>query len=246
MDEFLKKVDKDGRPLEFAKESRAQYSDKDRSDTFPSEEDIACELQLSAIGTWEPLNFDIDQGLYRYNETQITDLWRPFQPKKGVVNDRESILVYGPENAEPTDPTGLAQMQAKLGYKPSEDTMHYPTSVKEKLTAFNELFDYFDPLGRTFLVKLNAGGFYPPHRDHVIINRPTIRLIAFLDDMSIDRLRWEVEDRPVRFIPNKVYYVDTRKTHRLWSSYAGSTMLIMNVMKTWDNVMKILTRLQYQ
>jgi hypothetical protein len=244
-DDLLRKVDKDGRPLAFAKESRQQYHLNPDKYPIPDAEHLACELQLTALGVWEPLNFNIDQSLYRANEAEMKDWWRPFQPKEGVVNDRDSIMVYGPKDSNPWDPCGLAQMAAKLGYKPDEDSMTYPTIAKDKLTALTEVFDYFEPLGRSFLVRLNAGGHYPPHRDHCTLNRPTFRLIAFLDDASIDHLRWEVEDRQVRFIPNTLYYVDTRKTHRLWSSYAGSTMLVMNVLKTWNNVLKVMSRLKY-
>lgn len=246
MNNLLKTIDKQGRPLEFGKEVRPQYHLLPKEKTFPSEEHLACELQLTSLGVWEPLNIHINESLYKENEKEIKEYWRPFQPKEGIVNDRESILVYGPENSNPNDPCGLAQMAAKLGYKPSEDSMNFPTIAKNKLSCFNEVFDFFSPLGRTFLVKLNAGGFYPPHRDHTLLNRPTFRLIIFIGNNSTDTLRWEVEDKLVHFIPNTVYYVDTRKTHRLWSSAPGSTMLVMNVVKNWTNVLKVVTKLKYQ
>jgi hypothetical protein len=43
-----------------------------------------------------------------------------------------------------------------------------------------------------------------------------------------------------------LYYVDTRKTHSLWSSRDHSTMVVFNVMKNWENTMKILSSLKYQ
>lgn len=242
---ILQNYDKEGRPLEFAKDYKADYCIVDEKIFFPSIEDLACELQLTALGVWEPLDFKIDQNLYKNNLKEIKDWWRPFQPKEGIINDRESILIYGSENSNPWDACGLAQMSAKLGRKPSEDSMTFPTLAKEKLSCLSEIFDYFSPLSRTFMVKLNAGGHYPPHRDHIVLNRPTFRLIAFLDNSSIDNLRWEVEDKLVNFIPNTLYYVDTRKTHRLWSSSPNSTMVVFNVIKSWTNVLKLMSRLKY-
>jgi hypothetical protein len=246
MDKQVKNVDKAGRPLVYTKDSRPQYDALSSELSFPSMEDLACELQLTALGVWEPLNFRIDESLYQQDKINLSDWWRPFQPRPNIMNDRESILIYGPEHSNPWDPCGLAQMAAKLdGIKPSESNMTFPTLARQKLTCLHKIFDYFDPLGRTFIIKLNAGGHYPPHRDHILMNRPTFRLIAFLENASIDNLRWEVEDRLVHFIPNTLYYVDTRKTHRLWSSSPNSTMVIFNVIKNWSNILKLLTMLKY-
>jgi hypothetical protein len=242
-DKLFFDVDKAGRKLVHGKEpKRPAYHELPRSASFPTEEDMACEAQLSALGTWEPLEFRIN-GWHK-DEKNLTDLWRPFQPKPGVSNDRESILIYGAAGALPTDPCGLAQMAAKTGVKPDEDSMIYPTSAKDNFDCLSEVFDFFD-LGRTFAVRLNRGGHYPPHRDHMLLTRPTFRLIAFLGD-STGSLKWEVENNRVHVEPNHLYYVDTRKTHSLWSSSDHSTMVVFNVMKNWENTMKILTKLKYQ
>ena len=166
------------------------------------------------------------------------------EPKEGILNDRDSILLYGLPNDDPTSPTGLSQIKKKLGYKPRESDFNVPTEAAKLLTCCAELFEYFDPLGRTFLIKLNAGGFYPRHRDHLLLNRDTIRLIAFLGN-SQDSLEWEVNGNVKTFLPNSVYYVDTRKMHRLSSWNHESTMVVMNVRKTWNNILKILTKLKH-
>jgi hypothetical protein len=238
-------VDREGRKLIYGREpSKPQYHEYPREKTFPTEEDMACEAQLSALGTWEPLRLKIRQGEWKENERSVKDLWRPFQPKEGILNDRESILLYGAKGSQPTDPCGLAQMARHTGIKPREDSMTYPTSAAEMFTCLHDVFDTFD-FGRTFAVRLNQGGHYPPHRDHILLTRPTFRLIAFLGD-STGPLKWEVEDKRVTFQPNHLYYVDTRKTHSLWSGSHKSTMVVFNVMKNWENVMKILTNLKYR
>lgn len=243
MTKTLLDVDKKGNPLfHAAKTSRPKYHEFPIEQTFPSQEDMACEAQLSALGTWEPLSFKING--WEEDKVFLKNYWVPFQPRKDQFNDRESILVYGVKDSKPDDPCGLSQLARVYGYKPTESSMNYPTAAKDLLTCMNEVFDFFD-FGRTFLVRLNTGGHYPPHRDHILLNRPTIRLIAFLGD-SVSSLRWEVEDRMVQFQPNTLYYVDTRKTHRLWSSHHHSTMLVCNVIKDWKNTMKILHKLKYQ
>jgi len=235
-------VDKNGNKLFHAKESRPSYHELTLEQSYPTEEDMVCEAQLSALGVFEPLDIPIHG--WEKDEPKLEEYWVPFQPKKGKSNDRESILIYGPKNAAPSDPCGLAQLARIHGFKPDEMSMTTPTEAKEKVSCLTECLNFFD-FGRTFLVRLNAGGHYPPHRDHILLNRPTFRLIAFLGDTT-GPLRWEVEDRLVHFEPNTLYYVDTRKTHRLWSSAHKSTMLVCNVKKDWQNVLKVMSRLKYQ
>tara|TARA_B100000035_G_scaffold315084_1_gene333827 strand:+ start:48 stop:782 length:735 start_codon:yes stop_codon:yes gene_type:complete len=243
MNKLHLEVDKNGKKLfHAAKETKPQYHELSRDLTFPTEEDMACEAQLSALGVFEPLDINING--WEKDEKLLKDYWVPFQPKKGKSNDRESILIYGPKDSHPSDPCGLAQLARIHGSKPSEMSMTYATEAKDKVQCLTEALDYFD-FGRTFLVRLNAGGHYPPHRDHMLLTRPTYRLIAFLGD-STGPLRWEVEDHLVHFEPNTLYYVDTRKTHRLWSSAHRSSMLVCNVKKDWQNVLRLMTRLKYQ
>ena len=82
-------TDTNGRKLVHGIEPpRPQYHKYSCSVSFPTEEDMACEAQLSALGTWEPLKFQIS-GWHK-DEKNVTELWRPFQPKKNISNDLDS------------------------------------------------------------------------------------------------------------------------------------------------------------
>ena len=238
-----KKYDKDGREYVFAVPNyKVDYTK--HSDLKISQEDLICELQLDAIGPWEALDFKLDSNKWESDQEALKDFWRPFQPKEGIMNDRDAILLYGLEGDTPSSPSGLSQYNKRLGYIPEEADLCYPTGAEKLLTCCKEVFDYFGPLGRSFLLKLNAGGFYPKHRDQLLLNRDTFRLIAFLGD-SQDNLEWEVAGQVRQFLPNTLYYVDTRKTHRLSSWQPNSAMVVVNVRKNWTNVLKVLTMLKH-
>ena len=232
----------DDRDLYFADEKGLNYSfDKFKSkcELEVSEESLKCELQLSMIGDWERLKFDIDYKKFIEDEKNMEHWYRHFQPKKGILNDRESILLYGLKGDKPTEPTGLSQIYAKLGYIPNESEFKFPTEAKEKLTCCKEIFDYFGDWGRCFLIKLNAGGFYPHHRDHWLLHRDTIRLIAFIGNAS-DKLEWELDGRIRQFQPNSLYYVNTAKLHKLSAWKHNCDMVVFNLPKTWDSITKLL------
>ena len=210
-----------------------------------STEHLMCEMQLSAIGVWEPLDFVIDDSVWRQDKIRLKDLWRPFQPREGVLNDRNSILLYSLPGDTATSPTGLSHIHANLGRMPRESEFTQPTEAVELFQSCREIMECFSPMYRSFIITLNAGGFYPRHRDHFLINRESFRLITFLGDSS-DSLEWEVEGSIKTFLPNTTYYVDTRKMHRLASWKHGSTMVVWNVPKTWINVLKVLTHLKHK
>ena len=209
----------------------------------PTSEDIACELQLLSLGDWEPLAFKINSKEWYDNKNNLKEYYVPFQPREGILNDRESVLIYGLENDHPSKATGLSQIRKELGYMPMEEDFKYPTEAQEKLTCCKPLFDYFETLGRTFLLSLHQGGHYAYHRDFPFITRNTIRLIGFLGD-STDALEWEVGGNKMKFVPNTFYYVNTIKRHRLFSTANHSDMIVVNIPKTWENVIKIMTVLK--
>ena len=105
----------------------------------------------------------------------------------------------------------------------------------------SRIFEYFDDWTRSFIVKLNHGGHYPYHRDHCRINRETIRLIVFFGD-SNGGLDWEVDGKNMSWYPNRMYYVNTIKRHRLSAWQKNCAMGVFTVRKNWSNVTKIMSR----
>ena len=208
-------------------------------DHFPTMENIACELQLHALGDWYPLKFELKESEWKQNEKAVEQFYRPFQPCANQTNDRDCILLYGMEGCDPTAPVGLSQVAEVLGRKPYETEFCHPTIAKDELTVFDEFFEYFNhDFGRSWILKLNAGGFFPIHRDHMLLNRNTVRLIAFMED-SRNQMEWIVDGIKREWMPNRIYYVNTMKLHRLNSWNHNSKMVVFNVPKTWENVIKI-------
>jgi hypothetical protein len=232
---------------EYSAPSKPYNYEDVAKEIMPTNEDISCELQLQVIGDLVPLDFHISHNEYWENVKifEDKDWFRPFQPKEGITNDRESVLLYGLEGDLPTSVTGLSHIEAKLGYMPNEDEFKYPTIAYKELTCIHSVFEYFD-MGRSFFIRLNAGGFYPWHRDHYYLKRETFRLIAFLGNSNNDHLHWVINGMQFNALPNTVYYVDTRKAHRLNASHHKCDMIVMNVKKDWTNVNRLLTHVKHK
>ena len=60
----------------------------------------------------------------------------------------------------------------------------------------------------------------------------------------MDSYEWWLNDVRQTITANKTYFVDTRKVHRTHSWEDNSLHLILNVPKTWENVMKLMSCLR--
>jgi len=245
----LKKFDKEGKPLNLIptanRSIQANWIQKyydDPSSVEPSAEDIKCELQLQALSDFEPLNFLIDPGQFRKEIAKYENSWKPYLRREGVSNDREGLLLVGMEGDTPEDESSRPEKMRAAGRWIHEDEFNVPTQAYHDLTCLHDLLNYWQPLGRTFLVRCNAGGWFPPHKDDPLINRRCFRVAAFLGpNVDHEAFEWVQDGRTVPIKKDRAYYVDTRKTHRTHAFVDNSIHLIMNIPKTWENVIKLIT-----
>lgn len=249
MDNDLKKFDKDGNPLNLVplanRDKQANFYQRwmnDPNKMDPSLEDIKCELQLNALSTFEPLNFNIDYTKFKKEIEPWNNRWVPYLRRDGISNDREALLLVGMEGDQPDDYVSRPEACRKAGRYLDELEFSTPTELYTQLTSLHEILDYFSPLGRTMLIKTNAGGWFPPHKDDPLLTRTCFRVAAFIGNyVDHESYEWQSENKiwPIR--ANRAYYIDTRKTHRTHSWSDGSIHLIMNIPKTWENVMKLMS-----
>ena len=247
----LKKFDKNGNPLNLMppanKATQSSYYDwwlTDPNRYEPTAEDIKCELQLQALGDFEVLDFKLDWGKFKKEIEQFEFV--PYLRREGISNDREGLLLVGLEGDKPTDSLSRPEAIKRAGKLLDEVDFDTPTEAYKKLTCLHELLDYWKPLGRTMIVKTNRGGWFPPHRDNPQLTRDTFRVVAFLGNgTDYESYEWILNNQRQHIVPNRAYYVDTRKVHRTHSWHDNSYHLILNIPKTWENVIKLMSRLSY-
>ena len=166
--------------------------------------------------------------------------------REGISNDREGMLLVGLEGDKPNDSLSRPEAIKRAGRMLYEKDFNTPTLAYEKLTSLHGILDYWGGLGRTMIVKVNQGGWFPPHRDSPYLSRDCFRIITFIGKATgTDCYEWWLAEERKPVVVNGTYYVDTRKTHRTHSWTDDSYHLILNVPKTWENVMKLMSVLKY-
>lgn len=209
------------------------------------QEDIINELALLSIGNIAPLNIKINCEQFNDDIKQFSNDWVDYLPRTDRPNNRQALVVTNLPGKTHKDNPSLAQASYAAKRRLSETEFNTPTEVYNKCTSLRQFLDSWSPLGRTFLVKSNIGGYFVPHRDNPSIPRDVFRLIVFLNNCGPLDYDWLMDDKKMQIEMGRVYYVNTRLTHRTISWVNDSIHLILNVPMTTANVAKVIGNLQH-
>lgn len=215
---------------------------------------LAAEMALSQIGNFEPLDYKLDAwGIESVINEKYSNDWVDYLPRTDRPNNRKSMTLTTIEGWDHKQAPSIPEATNKLGRTPKEQEFCVPTSVYNDcdratpgLYSLKSFLDEWSPLGRTFLINSGIGGYFVPHRDHPGMPRPCFRLVAFLKNCGPLDYDWLMDDRKANIELGRVYYVNTRMTHRTISWVNDSWHLILNVPFTAENVDRVLKHLQHR
>lgn len=210
-----------------------------------SPDTIANELALLNLGPFEPLNIRIDLNQYMSEIRRFDNDWVDYLPRTDRPNNRKALTLTNLPGKTHTDVPSLAEASYAAGRRLSELEFNEPTDVYRACKSLQPFLDSWQPLGRTFIVQSNTGGYFVPHRDHPSMPRESFRLVVFLNNVGPLQYDWLMDDRKMYIQPGQVYYVNTRMTHRTISWVDNSQHLILNVPFTSDNVAKVIASLAH-
>ena len=208
-------------------------------------ETLSNELTLLNLGPFEPLNIHIDLGKYMQEISQFNDDWTDYLPRTDRPNNRRALTLTNLPGKTHKDVPSLAEASYAAGRRLSELEFSQPTDVYKACTSLQPFLDSWQPLGRTFVVQSNTGGYFVPHRDHPSMPRECFRLIVFLNNCGPLQYDWLMDDRKMNIQMGQVYYVNTRMTHRTVSWIDNSQHLILNIPFTTENVSKVIANLAH-
>jgi hypothetical protein len=206
---------------------------------------LSNELALLNLGPFEPLKIHINLGHYMQEISQFDNDWVDYLPRTDRPNNRRALTLTNLPGKTHKDVPSLAQASYAAGRRLSELEFNEKTEVYKVCTSLHPFLDQWQPLGRTFIVQCNTGGYFVPHRDHPSMPRDVFRLIVFLNNVGPLQYDWLMDDRKMYIQPGQVYYVNTRMTHRTISWVDNSQHLILNIAFSTENVAKVIANLAH-
>ena len=207
---------------------------------------ISDELSLLNLGDTEGLNIKIHTPDFHKEIEALNDQWIDYLPRPDRTNNRKGLALYNLPGKTYQENPSLREASKEAGRRLSEIEFSHPTEIVEKLPSLHPILSMFNSLGRTFLIRSDMGGYFPPHRDHPVMPRETFRLIIFLKNCGTMEYDWIMgQSDKMEIDEGRVYYINTRKVHRTMSYTNESIHLIMNIPMTTHNVATVLDNLLY-
>lgn len=132
--------------------------------------------------------------------------------------------------------SGIPDLDSLYEYNKENNTRYSERAFRSFTPVFNfkSLKNILEPikkyLFRSHVLKLDPGGFFPPHRDFRGMNIDSFRLIIPLKNLNPPGFNFILEDKLVHWSYGTVYFVDTAKMHYLFNaSFNPSYMIVLNV-----------------
>lgn len=170
--------------------------------------------------------------------------WTRYQPHK--PNNRWGLSVTsldGGFSGEP-DLYSLREWNAMHNTTYGEADFKVRTNIVEFIPELNPLLDFFgSSLGRVHFLRLDAGGFFPPHRDNgAIVDSPTFRILVPINNFGKNQMKWIQEEEVLPLETGRTYFINTTRPHSLFSFTDNCTMLVLNVVASREALDKLVRR----
>jgi hypothetical protein len=160
--------------------------------------------------------------------------WVQYNPRKSINRKGLSVTSLDGKYSGIPDLDSLREFNILNNTQYRENDFKIRTDIVNRISELNILLDTFPDHGRCHFLKLDAGGFFPPHRDNVSPHSvpSNFRLIVPINNFKKNQLEWIQNGSLTYFELGKVYFINTTKVHSIFSFVDNAICFVMNVMST--------------
>ena len=200
-------------------------------------------LHLSSLGDIVPLDFCLDIKQLEKELSQFENDWKQYNPRK--PNNRQGLSITSLDGKL----SGVPDLDSLFEYNKQHNTninevdITVKTPVASNISVIQRLLDVFDTLGRSHFIRLNKGGFFPPHRDGKILDITCFRVLTLCHNCTPSQFTFMHEDKIIKLEPGRPYFINTRKMHSVFSYVDNSVQCVLNIPLTIDNYNSIVRHL---
>ena len=129
--------------------------------------------------------------------------------------DLDSIKEYNVENDTSYD---------EMSFRMFTSVYHSSEEIRKLTRPFEK------HIGRTHVIELDKGGYFPPHRDQprYTERQKSLRIFVPLTRCNPTDMYFTYDGKTLYFEHGRAYFINTNKTHSLFS-FSGSSMIVINV-----------------
>lgn len=172
--------------------------------------------------------WDVDRAL---NVVKNHDGWKRYNPRKEINRYGLSVTSLDGGYSGTPDLDSLLEYNKENGTNLNEKDFRTLTPIVNDIPELKDIITLFgDAVHRSHFLRLDAGGFFPPHRDNgKQLPSQNMRIIVPLVDVGKREWKWIQDGHLTRFDAGYAYCVNTTKDHSLFSFVDGCIMLVLNI-----------------
>lgn len=199
---------------------------------------------LLGMGSYVKTKWRIDPHVVESQLEKFKDNWCPYNAKKDSVNNRWGLPVtsHTGDVMDNYHLNSFGYMQKYHDIEMKEENFTTPTEVYHSVPDIKNLVDVFAPdIGRVHVLRIDRGGFFPPHRDFADISPEYFRLLTVFGRCSPENYAQIVDGRLIYPEPGWTYFVNTQLDHSVFSFSDNLYCLILTVKlneRTADLILK--------
>jgi len=156
--------------------------------------------------------------------------WKQYNPRKNINRYGLSVTSLDGGYSGVPDLDSLREYNKINGATYGESVFKTRTPIVDELGLGPFLDIWGRHLGRSHFLRLDKGGFFPPHRDNGIALPPrTVRILVPIR-WQYNHAVWIQDGKLLHLEEGRPYFINTSKEHSVFSYTDGSILLVLNVM----------------
>lgn len=202
--------------------------------------------KLTNFGSMIMLRNELEDPQGFVNWTEQNFEYVKYNPRKNVDRWGLSITSLDGGVTGLPDLDSLKEYNKEYGTSYDERSFNVPTPVLKNENLKNFLQPIQDKIFRSHILKLNPGGFFPPHRDYFGTKFGSFRIIVPLVNFNPPEVSFVLEDKILNWRQGHMYFLDTAKMHYLFNcSFEPSYWLVLNLSTEEETIDFVIRNVRY-
>ncbi len=196
---------------------------------------------LISLGHIIPLNIYINSQEVKKDIFNYQKCFKPYNPRKAGYN-RYGLSLTSKDGGF----SGIPDLDSLYEYNKLNNTEFDESDFREWTPFFKNckslksaMEPFHDCIGRSHILRLDKGGFFPPHRD---LSQVSFRLFISLCESPQDYV-FILNEKKVFFQPHQGYFINTLLSHSLFSFVDGSLFAVFNIDLNEESVKAVFNNL---
>ncbi len=175
-------------------------------------------------------NFDA-KSAWQELQQYPRDTWPRYNPRKPIERYCLDLTQVpgGNDNV-----SSLKEYNDSTGKRLLNQDFTEPTEIYHNLPTIKNVLEPFRPwLGRTHIIRIDAGGYFPPHYDTVTVDYDMydVRLVAAIHNINNMSFKWlyNTDDRVIPMTDGELWIINTGKPHSVFSFKNDAVIMVANL-----------------